>query len=227
MTRATAGPGMLPHAELCFFPDAEHFMVMPALQEHWWTLAEVERLVEDRPGHTPRYELIDGELLVTPAPGTSHQILAGSLYAQLREYTRKHRVGLAIISPSTVQLAPESRVEPDVFVAAELPGHGLPKAFPITALMLAIEVLSPSSARYDRGRKRRFYQDSGVPEYWIVDGDARLVEVWLPSDERPAIQAERIAWQPNANVEPLIIDLAALFAEALLGDGAPLEPRAL
>lgn len=216
MTPVTPSPGTLAHAELLFLSTAEHIMAMPALREHRWTLDEVERLVEDRPGYTPRFELIDGELLVTPAPGTPHQVLAGSLYAQLREYTRRHRIGLAMISPSTVQLAPESRVEPDVFVAAVIPGQAFPKAFPATNLMLAIEVLSPSSARYDRGTKRHFYQASSVPEYWIVDGEARLIEVWSPSDERPAIQAERIPWRPVANIEPLIVDLADLWAEARL-----------
>jgi Uma2 family endonuclease len=61
-------------------------------------------------------------------------------------------------------------------------------------LLLAVEVLSPSTARYDRLTKRRFYQQQGV-EYWIVDLDARIVERWLPGSDRPEILAEHLAWQ--------------------------------
>lgn len=212
------------NAELRISSNAEQFMSMPALRQHRWTLAEVERLVEDRPGYTPRYELIDGELIVTPAPGVPHQQLAGGLYRRLYAYARDHKIGEAVTSPSTVELSPESRVEPDVFVATLGPGQRMLKSFPVRELLVAIEVLSPSSARYDRGTKRRFYQHSGVPEYWIVDGEARLIEVWLPSDERPSIHTDRILWQPRADTESLIVDVAELFAEAWLDAASPTEP---
>lgn len=203
-------------AELQIPSNAEQLMAMPALRGRPWTLVEVERLVEDRPGYTPRYELIDGKLLVTPAPKVQHQQLAGGLYRRLYPYARQHQIGEAVISPAAAELSPDSRVEPDVFVAKLAPGDRMLRAFPVRELVLAIELLSPSSARHDRGIKRRFYQASGVPEYWIVDGEARLVEVWLPSDERPAILTERIMWQPMSNVEPLIIELGDLWAEARL-----------
>lgn len=79
--------------------------------------------------------------------------------------------------------------------------------------LLVIEVLSPSTARHDRLVKRSFYQRQGVPEYWIVDLDASLVERWRPADARPEILTDRLEWQPDPGGEPMVIDLAALFAE--------------
>ena len=79
-------------------------------------------------------------------------------------------------------------------------------------LLLVIEVTSPSTARQDRQLKRRRYQRAGVPEYWIVDLDARIVERWRPQDERPEILDEQLTWQPQPGAAPLEIDLVSLFA---------------
>ena len=83
------------------------------------------------------------------------------------------------------------------------------------SLLLVIEVLSPSTARADRGRKRVIYQDQGVPEYWIVDLDARLVERWRPEDSRAEVVGGTLEWQPRAEIEPMRIELPAFFDEVL------------
>lgn len=62
--------------------------------------------------------------------------------------------------------------------------------------------------------KRGKFQRAGVPEYWVVDLDARLVERWRPGDERPEILTDSLVWCPGAAAEPLTIELPALFAEA-------------
>ncbi|HEY4131769.1 MAG TPA: Uma2 family endonuclease [Gemmatimonadaceae bacterium] len=187
-------------------------MSMPALRAHHWTVEEVDRLVEERPGYTPRYELVDGELLVTPSPAKRHQRLIGDLYMLLRPYVDQQRVGEVIFSPSTVRLTTDSRVEPDIFVIPAVFGRRQAATVPITNLSLAVEVLSPSSARYDRITKRRFYQRAGVPQYWIVDGEACLFEIWHPDDERPLIVDGAFDWQPDGAREALRIDVARLFA---------------
>jgi Uma2 family endonuclease len=76
-------------------------------------------------------------------------------------------------------------------------------------------VLSPSTARVVRTRKRDILKDERVPEYWIVDGDGRVVERWTPDDKRPEILSTSIDWQPVAHVSALVIDLPRFFAEAL------------
>ena len=84
-------------------------------------------------------------------------------------------------------------------------------------LLLAAEVISPSSARGDRVDKREAYQRNGVPEYWIVDAAARVVERWHPSDERPEIISDRLIWTPAGATEPFVLDLVAYFAEVFGG----------
>ena len=78
--------------------------------------------------------------------------------------------------------------------------------------MLAIEILSPDTARPDRRVKRRLYQRERVPEYWIVDVDAGLVDRWRPDTDCPEVLAESLSWQPDPAHAPLVLDLPLFFA---------------
>lgn len=185
-------------------------MGMPELLERW-TAARVRELPED--GN--RYEVVDGELLVTPAPSFDHQEAAGRMLIALQAYLNGGSVGAVVMSPADIELDPATLVQPDVFVVP-LEGGRRPKRWvDIRGLLLAIEVLSPSTARADRTIKRRRYQRAGVPEYWVVDLDARLVERWRPDDVRPEVLTEKLAWQPDASKPPFELDLPKYFAQAL------------
>ena len=81
-------------------------------------------------------------------------------------------------------------------------------------LRLAVEVLSPSSARYDRVDKRPRYQEERVEELWLIDPESELVERWRPDDERPEVLAQTLVWQPAGSEASVSIDLVTLFAEA-------------
>ncbi|MBV9881277.1 MAG: Uma2 family endonuclease [Gemmatirosa sp.] len=179
-----------------------------------WTREEVLAL-QDAATNGVRYELIDGELLASPSPNDPHQRCVSLLLYFLVGYCRPHRVGWAMTSPADLSLDRESILQPDVFV---VPWH-TPAASRgwehVTRLRLAVNVLSPSTARGDRTVKRRYLQRMGVPEYWIVDHRARLVERWRPDDERPEIVTGTLPWHPDAAIEPLRIDLPELFTEAL------------
>jgi Uma2 family endonuclease len=103
-------------------------------------------------------------------------------------------------------------VQPDLFVVPRAEAATLDWARMRTLLLVA-EVLSPSTARQDREQKRRLYQEHGVGVLWIVDADARRVEVWTPEARFPTVETERLAWRPDAAAEPLVvIELAELFA---------------
>jgi Uma2 family endonuclease len=83
----------------------------------------------------------------------------------------------------------------------------------VTSLLLAVEILSPPTAQYDRIVKRRRYQRAGIPEYWIVDPDSRVIERWRPNDERPEVASEVLERRPVAESPPLLLDLPVLFAK--------------
>jgi Uma2 family endonuclease len=188
-------------------------MSMPAIRKHHWTLVDVERLMDARDGFTPRYELVDGELLVTPAPSGRHQRIVGHLFLLLHAYVARNGLGEVRLGPGEVKLAPESRFEPDVFVIPAVGGR-LPRANdPVTRVLLAAEVLSPSSSRHDRITKRRFFQRHDLPEYWVVDGEAEAFEIWHPGDERAALVDDPFSWLPEGAREPFILDVKQFFED--------------
>jgi Uma2 family endonuclease len=187
-------------------------MAMPAETTRRWTAREVRELIDGAPLATPRYELVDGELLVTPGPGLFHQRAVVELVLALGAYLRVEPVGHVITSPSDVELEPEFIPQPDIFVVPmaewrRVVGDGPP----IRELLLCVEILSPSSSRHDRVRKRPLYQRH-VPDYWIVDLDARLFERWAPGDDRPELVTERLVWHPRDATTSFTLDVPAFFS---------------
>ena len=201
-------------AELRFVPNAEQTMGMPALSKHRWTAADVRALM-DASRHWPRYELLDGELLVTNAPTLAHQWAVTELVASLRNYCVEEHVGVALVSPADIQLAPESIMQPDVFVVPRqlVPDDGMMQWPAVSELALAVEVLSQSTMREDRVRKRDFYLANRVGEYWIVDLDARVIERWTPERERPDIRRDELVWRPRNAAAPFLLDVTRFFAD--------------
>jgi Uma2 family endonuclease len=174
-------------------------------------------MVRALPDDGNRYEVIAGELFVTPAPSFDHQAAVLRLLMRVVPFVDAHHLGYALASPADIEFDEEDLVQPDVFVTPRIEGRRPRRWSEIETLLLAVEVLSPSTARADRAVKRRLFQRVGVPEYWIVDVEARLVERWRPGDERPEILTDTLAWRPVPAVEPLVIDLPKLFSEILEG----------
>ena len=170
-------------------------------------------MVRALPDDGNRYEVIDGELFVTPAPTWEHQAASRKLFLRMYGYLASHAIGEAILAPADVEFANDRMVEPDLFVVPLVAGRVPCTWEEVGRLLLAVEVLSPRTGRADRQVKRRLYQGQGVPEYWIVDVDARLIERWRPSDERPEILTERLVWHPDPAKLPLEIDLVAYFVD--------------
>jgi len=186
-------------------------MVMPPIRRRW-TAADV-REMQDESRAWPRYELLHGELLVTPAPSVSHQRAVRELFLILAPYAGHVGLGETLISPSDIELRPESVMQPDVFVvSAGTEFSEPPKWSDIKSLVLAIEILSPSSLRVDRVEKRDFYLEHGVAEYWVVDLDGRLVERWTPARATPDVIRDQLSWSPSlTRNEALVIDLPEFF----------------
>ena len=182
-------------------------MAMPA-QPTEWTVDMVRALPED--GN--RYEVIDGELFVTPAPNVFHQRAVRELLFLLAPYVRANGIGEALMAPADVVVyGPRKFVQPDVFVVPLVNDAPMRAWTDVGRLLLTAEVLSPSTERTDRGRKRILYKEKAVPEYWIVDTDERIVERWRPDDSPVEMLTESIEWQPDPDAPALLIDLAAYF----------------
>jgi Uma2 family endonuclease len=149
--------------------------VAPALR---FTYEDYLLLPEER-----RYEILDGELLLTPAPTPYHQLVAGNLYALLRDEVRKLQAGQVLIAPVDVVLSRTDVLQPDIlFVATDrlsIIGEKNVSAAPD----LVVEVLSPATAERDRAVKAKLYARFGVREMWIADPDSKTVEVLVATGE--------------------------------------------
>jgi Uma2 family endonuclease len=174
-----------------------------------WTVDDVHAL----PGDGNRYEVIDGELLVTPAPSLDHQRLVFLLANSLRDFLERNPVGEVVISPADVVFSDRRGVQPDVFVVPIVGGRRARNWSDAPHPILTAEVLSPSTRRADRVTKRQLFRDERTPDYWIVDPEARVFERSTPADSRVDVLADRIAWSPAA--EACEIDIPAFFRRAL------------
>lgn len=181
---------------------------------HYWTPDEVRAL----PADGNKYECIDGVLLVTPTPRPVHQYAVDELSDRLKPYVRAQAVGDVIPLGADLELSADALTVPDLFVIAGNPRREIRKWSDVKRALLVVEVLSPSTARYDRGLKRHFYQRAPVDEYWIVDVDARVIERWRASDERPEILDVSLQWRPAGASVPFTLDLPDYFAAVMPGE---------
>ena len=187
-------------------------MPMPTLKRQW-NAADLR----DLPDNGNRYEIIAGELFVTPAPTWRHQEAVVQLVRLLADYLDEERVGQVLVAPADVVFSPQHSVQPDLFVVPLVNGRRPERFQDVGRLLLAIEVLSSSTARADRVEKRILYRERGVDEYWIVDLDAQTFERSIASDTHVIVSADTVAWSPPGAARALVIDLFAYFTR-VLGD---------
>lgn len=169
-------------------------------QQGEWTYEDYLNLPEDG----RRYEIIEGVLYVTNAPDIDHQFAVYELARQLANFVIQNKLGMVIGAPFEVHLARRTRpVQPDVlFIKAEnWPASGA--KFFAGVPDLVVEVLSRSTLLIDRNVKMTAYEQSGVPEYWIVDPKSRSVEVYTLSGQEYALLGQFIGEElVQSNVLP-------------------------
>jgi Uma2 family endonuclease len=185
----------------------------PIAEPRRWTSAEVRQLIDESPMYGPRYELIDGELLVSPAPGRTHERAVAWFLASLEPFVERERLGDVLPSPADVELAPDTISQPDLFVVPSAHAGAVNWA-PVSRIILSIEVVSPKTAKADRGRKRTHYLSAGVNEYWIVDLDARVIERWRAAGDEPDMESSALRWNPAGASCPLVLELSRLWITA-------------
>lgn len=191
--------------------------VMP--RDHEWTVADLAQTPDDG----LRYELVDGVLLVSPEPRPDHQRVCMEIFRVLDAFVARTRIGELFVSPADARLTPRDLLQPDVFVVRPGAGAGAREWREVTGLLLAVEVLSPSTQRHDRVTKRAHFASMGLPEFWIADLEARTIERNGP-DARVTVHDERLAWHPAGADEPFDLDVAALYDRAVgPASDAPVE----
>ena len=166
------------------------------------------------PNDGKRYELLQGELLVTPSPSTVHQRVSRRLQRQLEDYFHGRAIGEVFDAPLDVIFTPHDVLEPDLLVVADQ-SHVSKRGIEGPPL-LVVEILSPSTRKFDLGPKYRRYAELGVQHYWIVDPDGKRVDCHKLADGafRPVAEAEDDSPLAHPDWEGLIVDLAALWRQS-------------
>ena len=178
-------------------------MGMAGTETKIWTLEEVHSLPDD--GN--KYELIHGELFVTPPPTDYHETIGARLTRLLDPFVAANGLGL-VYRPRAVMRFEGSEVEPDLMVRKPHPRpekdwNIAPKP------SLIVEILSVYTRRRDRDQKKSFYLEARV-EYWIVDPETRTITVVRPG-EPDRVEREAMSWTPAGVSATLILGFADIF----------------
>jgi Uma2 family endonuclease len=154
-------------------------MLLLLTKEKHYTVADYERLPEGAP-----YQLIGGELVMSPSPLLEHQRIIWKLSVALGRFIEEHQLGELILSPMDVFLTDNDVYQPDLIFVGKAK---VPKLNPKDRIRLipdlVVEVLSPSTGSYDYSRKKRVYCEQGVQEYWIIDPEERTIEIMVKQDK--------------------------------------------
>lgn len=161
-----------------------------------------------------RYEIVDGDLHMTPAPLTRHQVLVGRLLQLFMNYLDEHSIGHVLVAPCDVVLSEVDVVQPDLLLVLNQGKARITEKNIQGAPDLMIEILSPGTAARDRELKRKRYEHFGVREYWLVDPAENTIEILALKDKGFSLAEKGV--YPGRMISPLLpnltIDLTKLFA---------------
>jgi Uma2 family endonuclease len=165
------------------------------------------------PDDGQRYEIIDGRLVVSPAPTLEHQDLVVRLCALFLAFIMPRRLGKIYTAPADVRISPENTVQPDIFFVSRerlhLRRHGVLEGAPD----LVVEVLSPSTHIYDEVRKADLYARAGVREFWLVDPDDQTIRIYTLVEDRYEFVPHEGTTVRSVILPGFAVDLVTLFAE--------------
>jgi Uma2 family endonuclease len=172
-----------------------------------WTYDDLLALPED----DLRHEIIDGEHVVSPAPFTKHQIVAGNIYGELFIYLRQNPIGRVFAAPYDVVFAPDNVSEPDVVYISNERASIITEKNVQGPPDLVVEVISETGRRRDEVQKKALYERFGVTEYWIADPNVDSMRVHRRGayDEPVTLRSGDVLTSPL--FPRLTIDVATLF----------------
>jgi Uma2 family endonuclease len=165
------------------------------------------------PDDGKRYEIIEGDLSMTPAPSPRHQAVQLRLGSLLLAFLDKHSLGRVFVSPIDLVLSMVDVVQPDLLFVGQSRSNIIAEKNIVGIPNLIIEILSPSSTTRDQKEKLNLYQRYGLPEYWIVDPDSQTVEVYLSAANRlERVETLKAGEQLHSRQIPgLVLTLTEIF----------------
>jgi Uma2 family endonuclease len=168
-------------------------------------------MLDEFPDDGNRYELLEGMLLVTPAPSLTHQIVATRLAAILIDALGEGRKA-HVVAVGALQRGDNTQLQPDILV---FPASFSPNTDwrTVHGWWLAVEVMSPSSRVYDRVVKRDAYLALGVEEYWVVDMRDRSIEVWKRGSTGSERVMDSLTWHPATLDTDVVVNLDEVFRD--------------
>ena len=174
-----------------------------------FTVADYMTTPEDK-----RYQLLDGDLILAPAPTDKHQAISLHLAVSLHQFVQENDLGLVRYAPYDVVLSDYDVFQPDILFVSNARSDIVTEANIQGAPDLVVEILSPGTATYDRGYKQGLYSRHDVREYWLVDPDAETVEVLAESQEGlvPIATYDAAGTLTSPLLEGLAIELAGVFS---------------
>lgn len=165
---------------------------------------------DNLPESLDRYEILQGELIVTPAPRLEHQDLSQEINLVFTVAVRAKRFGKVYAAPVGVRLSMNDIVQPDLLVLSNAKRALIRKNVIDGAPDVVVEILSPSTRRFDLVRKMALYAEAGVPEYWIVDPEKRSILVhqlvnstYVIAENVDGVASSRIVEGAEINVKEL------------------------
>jgi Uma2 family endonuclease len=161
----------------------------------------------------PRYELIDGEFILTPSPNFDHQGVSFELTYLLAEYLRKHKIGRAVAAPMDVIFDQWNVYQPDLLFVSNERASIIKSGRVFGAPDLVMELLSPSNSYYDLTKKKELYEQFGVKEYWIVDPMEHSIDIFANRDGAFALifSGRGKGHAPSEVMPGFIVDIEELF----------------
>jgi Uma2 family endonuclease len=174
--------------------------------------------LEAMPDDGQRYELLQGELIVSPSPGGRHQETLGLLHVGLFAAVQEERSGKVLLAPFDVQLSPNDVVQPDLFFFRHSQEDQYSMRRFSGAPAFVIEIVSLSSGTYDRVRKATLYVNSGVEEYWVVEPEGKRILIHDPMSGQPSPRIVTSGSVTSRVVPSFRVDLNKLFEDASPGN---------
>jgi Uma2 family endonuclease len=172
---------------------------------------------EGMPEGPPYFQVIEGDLVMSPSPKTYHQSIAGKIYSILDQFLAKHPLGEVYIAPLDVFLSDVNIYQPDVIFISNGRKSIISDQGIEGAPDLVVEILSPSTARYDKGPKRKVYARTGVKELWLIDPETKTIQVYFleRDSENPSATHGDNAIFTSPLLPGLQVNTAAIFKSPL------------